>query len=404
MALIALLGARESATDRPVPAHAGALIDFGGQPLVEYQARLALQAGAERILILIDRTAPALVHIVDRLTFERENSAALVQDMPMLARSLSGPDRVLLIGENIVVPPEALTALVEGGDSAILCLPSVPATSAFERIDAQTMWGGALCLPAETVRSTLDMLGDWDLALTLLRHAVQAGARRVMLSPELVMEGRLTPANDQASADLALQALSERGAALQDAPGGAPRGLLAPVTRSLVRELVRRQIEPSRLSVGALLLGALGLLFALGAWMVPALVFALAALLAGELARQCARVTLRPQGSPWFARLVNGGALVVLAMLGWQVAAGQLLAVTGTWLPLFFVGLFTLAGPPPDHANLWAGWSQVGFLGATTLLLLGLLVGLGGPAFALLACWTALAMALRLIPRGSIRV
>src|SRR5690606_5106438 len=148
---------------------------------VEFQARLAIAAGAEHILIQTDGVTADLSRLVDRLTAERQASVALVRDMLTLSRSLAPADRILLIAENMLLPAEAVARLAGHTPPALLALPSVPATGVFERIDAEAMWAGALLLPGEAVLATLDMLGEWDLGLTVLRRAVQMGAHRVML-------------------------------------------------------------------------------------------------------------------------------------------------------------------------------------------------------------------------------
>ena len=71
MAFIALLSARDGAREGTGAAAGGALIEFGGQPLVEFQARVAIVAGADHILIQTDLASPDLAHMVDRLTAER---------------------------------------------------------------------------------------------------------------------------------------------------------------------------------------------------------------------------------------------------------------------------------------------------------------------------------------------
>src|SRR3546814_5659744 len=57
----------------------------------------------------------------------------------------------------------------------------------FERIDAQYRWAGLARLNFRQLMDTvhtLDLLADWDLQSTLLRHAVQAGAGRLPVEDE----------------------------------------------------------------------------------------------------------------------------------------------------------------------------------------------------------------------------
>lgn len=400
MALIALLAARAATASGP----AGAPVDFGGQPLVEYQARLAIAAGAARILIHVDAVTPALSRIVDRIARDDGVPATLVQDMTGLARAVAPHDRVLLVAEPLVPPAEAIPALLDAGPVALLTLAPVPATAAFERIDAEAMWAGALCLPGADLLATLDMLGDWDLPLTLLRRAVQQGARRVALSPELVMDGRLALVTDQASADAALAALSDRSHAAANAGTAGIGGLLAPLSGPLVRELVRRQIEPGRLLTIALALGVASLALGVAGWPVIALAVMLLALGTADLARQSARVTLRPARAPWLDRLVEGGALLLLAVLGWRIAGGQAVALAGAWLPPLLVGLVAVADERAAPTGLWPRWVRLTVPAATLVVLVGAMLGAPGAAFALLGLLSAAAVAVRLPGLSGARV
>ena len=61
----------------------------------------------------------------------------------------------------------------------ILTVPDDDAHDGFERIDATHRWAGLARLPAALVGATAAMIGDWDLQSTLLRRAVQSGARLV---------------------------------------------------------------------------------------------------------------------------------------------------------------------------------------------------------------------------------
>jgi len=404
MALVALLSARDGALDRAAPGRTGALIDFGGQPLLEYQARLAINAGAERVLIHVDSATADLGQLLDRLAAEGQSEIALVQDMTMLSRSLATDDRVLLITENLILPSEALASLLVAGPASMLVLPAVPATSAFERIDAEANWAGSLSLPARNVLATLDMLGDWDLSLTLLRRAVQDDVRRVALSPELVMDGRLALVRDQASADVALQALSDSSQTVLTEQGGGLGSLFAPVSRAMVRELIRRQIEPGQLAVLALLLGVAAVALAVGQWVIPALIVVLLALGLSDLGRQCALVTLRAPGPSWRHRLIQGAGLGILAIVGFRLSMGQLLALSGAWLPLFFIAVLAFAEDIVPPAGLWARWMKVTVASAVMLVLIGQLLGMGGPAFALLGALAAIVVAARLVPIGHRKV
>lgn len=400
MTLIALLSARENARARTAAGAAGPLIEFGGRPLVEFQARMAIAAGAEHVLIQVDSISPDLARLVDHLTADRQASIALVQDMATLSRSLVPDDRLILIAENLLLPPETLTALIGAPAPAMLTLPAVPSTTGFERIDSTTAWAGALLLTGTQVIDTVDMLGEWDLGLTLMRRSVQIGAGRVPLSPELVMDGRLTLVRDQESADLAFGLLADQGKSRPSGEGSGLGRLLAPIGRGLVRELVRRQIEPARVEAVALLLGVGALALGSGGFPILALLVMLLAQGLADLARQCADVTFRATPSPWRSRIAPGLGLALLTVIGWRLGQGQLLALSGAWLPLILTGLLAfLPAPEEDALGLWRPWLRLTVPLASLIILLGLMLGAGEAAFALLGLLATAIIGLRLFAK-----
>lgn len=400
MAFIALLSARDSAREGTGAAADGALIEFGGQPLVEFQARIAIAAGADHILIQTDAVTTDLAQLVDRLTGERQASVALVRDMLSLSRGLAPADRILLIAENMLIPTEAVVALAGQPPPAMLTLPSVPTTSGFERIDAEAMWAGALLLPGEAVLATLDMLGEWDLGLTVLRRAVQMNAERIMLPPELVMDGQLGALHSQQSADAALQVLADRETRAVAGEGDGLQRVLAMVSRPLLHELVRRQIEPARLTGITLVLGILGLALGIAGFPVPGLVLALLSFGLRDLAAQCAEITLRPKASPYGHYAIDAMAVALLALIGWRLSEGQLLSISGSWFPIFIAVLIPSTRAQADIVTgLWAPWVRISVPIALFVVLGGLLVGQGGAAFALLGLLAIAAVTLRLIPK-----
>ncbi|HZV17323.1 MAG TPA: hypothetical protein VFF84_01365 [Sphingobium sp.] len=400
MAFIALLSARDSAREGTGAAADGALIEFGGQPLVEFQARIAIAAGADHILIQTDAVTTDLAQLVDRLTGERQASVALVRDMLSLSRGLAPADRILLIAENMLIPTEAVVALAGQPPPAMLTLPSAPTTSGFERIDAEAMWAGALLLPGEAVLATLDMLGEWDLGLTVLRRAVQMNAERIMLPPELVMDGQLGALHSQQSADAALQVLADRETRAVAGEGDGLQRVLAMVSRPLLHELVRRQIEPARLTGITLVLGILGLALGIAGFPVPGLVLALLSFGLRDLAAQCAEITLRPKASPYGHYAIDAMAVALLALIGWRLSEGQLLSISGSWFPIFIAVLISSTRAQADIVTgLWAPWVRISVPIALFVVLGGLLVGQGGAAFALLGLLAIAAVTLRLIPK-----
>jgi hypothetical protein len=67
----------------------------------------------------------------------------------------------------------------------MLTLPDTGLDERFERIDADARWAGLALLQGAFLRETAAMLQDWDLQSTLLRRAVQSGARQIALRTDM---------------------------------------------------------------------------------------------------------------------------------------------------------------------------------------------------------------------------
>lgn len=239
-------------------------LGFAGQALVEYQARQAHAAGAAPILILVDDISPILTGVVDRLAVDGIQ-ATLIRDLPTMGRMIASTDRILLIGDGHILPAGIVGLLALGDGPRLLVLPAGQATRAFERIDGEHHWAGALAAPAPMLLGLIDMLGDWDLSLTLLRQAVQEGAGRTLCDMGEVYDGRIAVATDQSIADAATEGLArgagsvtaEGGGDIDDWPVGRPAALVVPVA-------IRHGVAPAMLRNLAIGLGLLGLVAILG--------------------------------------------------------------------------------------------------------------------------------------------
>lgn len=215
MTLLALLSARAAADDWS--AHGGgsrlkALLPFAGQTLLEYQARQLAAAGAVECAVLVDTVSPELAAAVDRL--QRDSiRVSLVRDLPALGRIVGADDGILVLGEGHVLPTGALTQLAALLPPTLLTLPATPETRDFERIDGDSMWAGVALAPGALLLSTLDMLGEWDLALTVVRRMVQDGASRQPCDLGMVLDGRVAIVRDRAGAEAAARVLTSQ-------PGG----------------------------------------------------------------------------------------------------------------------------------------------------------------------------------------
>ncbi|MET0137133.1 MAG: hypothetical protein ABW192_01975, partial [Sphingobium sp.] len=294
MALVAVLSAR-NLTEPGQQAGQGHTVvrrgelNFAGQSLIEYQARQAHAAGAGHALILVDDISPILTATVDRLATDGIH-ATLIRDMPALGRMIGGTDQILLIGDGNIVPASHIELLAHSDRASLLVVPAGSATRAFERIDGEQMWAGALIAPAPMLLGILDMLGDWDVPLTLVRQAVQEESARTLCDMSDVFDGRITVATDQGVADAATEALARThhrtsyvAGDIDDWPVGGP-------ARRIVPFAIRHGVASKMLRNAALGLSILGLVAIFGGLVLLGCLLCFAGLVTDRVAAQLDRL------------------------------------------------------------------------------------------------------------------
>ena len=174
MALGALIGAYQEDDQGGLRA----LLPLAGRTLIEYQARCAAAAGAAPIVVLVERVPP-------RSTTRSSGCAARgmtvvpVSDGNEAASRFEAGTLILLIADGFAPDCRSVRPARRRCRAGDRHCPRRRSAPAFERIDATSRWAGVALVDGQTLASTAAMLGDWDLQSTLLRRAVQAGARRV---------------------------------------------------------------------------------------------------------------------------------------------------------------------------------------------------------------------------------
>ncbi|MFP5434718.1 MAG: hypothetical protein ACLGIM_16600, partial [Alphaproteobacteria bacterium] len=210
MSFSAILSASRTTADTPAGLRAS--LHFAGQTLIEYQARQAARAGADRIMILVSVITPAVSQAVDRLSADGI-AVALVRDMVSMVRDVPRDADVLLVADGAIVAQAHVDALGASEGNTLLVADDTRASAPFERIDAGQRWAGVARISPALMFDTLDMIGDWDLSLTLVRAAVQKGARRITAPQDDLLEGRVAIVDSQQQADLVAQAVTAAGVA-----------------------------------------------------------------------------------------------------------------------------------------------------------------------------------------------
>jgi hypothetical protein len=299
-----------------------ALLPLLGQSLIEFQARQAFGAGATHIVIAAAQLPAGLVTVLDRLRGEGIN-VSFARNARDAAESIHPDEALLLFAEGAVASPRQIAELAASVSPMILVRPHAPETAHLELIDGDHVWAGLARIDGALTRQTAAILGDWSLAPTLLRMAVQAGAGRS------VLEGA-------ESGDVhVVRTVREAGAAggflLSQNPSANPDALsrfaVDPVARFAAEAIGKTSFPFAVIAALPLLIvsGSLGL--ASFGWIKSALLFFILAAFPAEIVRLLGRAALksaRTQGwhgklRSWAGRalVLAAGASVFTMGLGW---------------------------------------------------------------------------------------
>ena len=309
MALGALIGAYQEDDAGGLRA----LLPLAGRTLIEYQARCLAAAGAAPLIVLVERIPPALNEAFERLRGEGIAVVPVSAGNEAASRFEAGTHLVLL-ADGIAPDMEDLARLLEEGDSAILTVPDDEAHSGYERIDAAHRWAGVAMVDSSLLGATAAMLGDWDLQSTLLRRAVQAGARLMPSSPG---DGRgpFLASGEEAMAGYERRLLVASRTAREDAVS---RYLLPLVEEVATEGLMETGVRPSWLVQAALVMTlAAAFCFTRGwAWAAVALLVLSTPL--DLVAQRLATLRLKPLSPSMLSkRLLWPMAGLALVALGW---------------------------------------------------------------------------------------
>ncbi|MGQ0558493.1 MAG: hypothetical protein ACT4OE_02745, partial [Sphingosinicella sp.] len=312
MKLVALIAASR---DARAPASLMAMLPLAGRVVLERQIRLADQAGAAPIILLVERLPDDLAVEIDRL--RREGWPLRIARTPAeAAATIGAEDRVLLLADGAVSDPAQVERLLECDDAAVLTVADAGFGETYERIDASSRWAGLAVCPGEIAIDTAMMLRDWDFVSTLLRRILQSGAVTLAAASHLAIV-----ADEAAAAAFERQLITDAW----QSKGSWASHLLAPAERGLPRAVLGSRIGPHTLgSLAALLAGAGAALLALG-WPSTGFTLLLLATPVEGGAQRLAHRRMEETVSCWWALLLPllavagliGLANAMLADLGW---------------------------------------------------------------------------------------
>jgi len=224
VALIALVGASETLPDGGLRA----LVSLAGETLIERQAARLADVGVTHLAVAVGSVPAELLATCDRIR-RRGMRVTSVRTAADLMALVEEDDRIILVADGLRAGGTHYAAIAKPGTPAILVTGDTVLTQGFERIDATRRWGGLACLSPPIVAELAAMPGEWDMMLTLLRLAVQAGARRLYCEPALFEQGEIAIV-----ADRRIAALIEQSSLQQVEYGGMGLGRSA-IMMPLVR-------------------------------------------------------------------------------------------------------------------------------------------------------------------------
>lgn len=234
--LAGLIFATEDADDRPDTL--AATLPFGGMSLVEYQARLLIAAGAQHILVAVSRVTPALLGAVSRIK-RRGVTVDMVRSAQEAAAKAHPLAEVVVFADSLVTT-DAVAARMAGASSDTLLITEDDGSApAVERIDAAHCWAGIAKIGAGRLGEIAAMPREYDFQSTLLRIAVQSGARQMRLPDAAVKSGH---GIERAAAALATRSNAVIANLAGQRRGWADRFFFTPISRLLLPKLVARGV------------------------------------------------------------------------------------------------------------------------------------------------------------------
>lgn len=296
MTLIALAAAQTLADDVDAwgMPRLRALLPMAGMTVIEQQAEAARQAGAVRLLLLVDGVPSALAETCDRIR-ARGLPVDLVRDSGDVLRLAEEANRLLLVGDAIIASATAWRSIVAARSPTLLVTDDSSTTQALERIDAETRWAGLALLDSGSLTALAQCPPDWDPQLFLFRAAVQSGVDRLDWDESQFVSGDMAVA----SSGSVIAALESRAMAQTDVrePGLGRRWTMGPLVRLAAGPLLGQHAsgKTARLLSIGLSLSSGGLMLA--GQLVPGIIMALLSMLAHVGGDFVAR--FRPEGSLW---------------------------------------------------------------------------------------------------------
>ena len=322
-----------------------ALVRLGGLTLVERAVRTLLDAGIEKVLVVVGYHAGPVGTVVSRLGHGRVH--AVLADgwelgngssLAAAEDSVRGHDLFLLVTADHLFGEGALDRLVRAGEPAVLVDPD-PSSEAWaegcrvrirgrmavafgRQIDEPTIDCGAFLLSPEVFEAQREAAaeGDHTLAGAVSRLAACRGLRPVPIDDRTWWQDIDTPE------DLRVARSRQRRSLIRDGDGPVSRYLNRPVSTRLSLALAPLRISPDLVSLVSVVLALVGAwMLATGRGILGGIVVQVASVLDG-VDGETARLLMR--AGPWGAMLDGvldrvGDAAVMGGLGSWALGGGS---------------------------------------------------------------------------------
>lgn len=290
-----------------------ATLPLAGRTVLERQARLAVAAGADLVVVAVERVPSALLEAIDRLRGQGLK-VVVARNAAEAAEAIHTDDRLLVFADGLVATETHIGRLLALGAPTIVTVADGRVDDRFERIDAHSRWAGLALYEGEMLKRTAAMLGEWDLQSTLLRRAVQSGARQLALRGEPADELLTVAERSEDLGELQRRIFDGAGAERKD---WVSRYLLGAIEQATVRRLMPTAVTPATLALAGALLTALGALAFAWNWLALGMAFILLATpLEGAADRLAALRMQETEAESWWSNLLpalSAAALLALA-------------------------------------------------------------------------------------------
>lgn len=320
MPFAALISATRDAHEPGVPLRA--TFWLAGRTLIERQALLAAEAGAQRIIILIERCPAELLAAIDRL-----RSAGLevvtARSAAEAAAAVPAGVRLLMIADGFVGDAGHFDLLLSDDRPRLLAVGDRGFDERFERVDGATRWAGLALIDGDLLRDAAMMSSEWDVVSTLLRRAIQTGVKSLVLDGGRDANALAIVERHEDFSELQRRILT---GAEPVAVSWVTRTVLAPVERAGAAAIMTVPLTPAIIGGTAAGLGGLAATAFMLDWRWLGLTLLLAVAPTQGIAERLAQIRLQVTGRAAWWRLLAPitGAAALLAL-------GHLLGRTHGW-------------------------------------------------------------------------